>query len=282
MSLQADNADPNQVVSKDARRDGADSKLASGTFARDHAGDFNLWRSLLRSWREGKLHYGTWRALRELAARLWRVMIELTPSYRQARFGDLDYDLEQSVNTTRANVSFKTQWLATMAGSPYYATDPWLFDEIMQSLTGAPLNLRTERFTFIDLGSGKGRALLLAAAHPFRRIIGVELMPELHQACVENIEGFNQAHGESGRLEALCLDARDFQFPMEPLVVYLFNPFPEPVFAAVLENLRKSAVENPRPIYMAYRYIEHESLLAGSGWLEKVVGTEQWAIYRNE
>ena len=67
-------------------------------------------------------------------------MIELTPFYRRARYGDLDYDLEHSVNTTRANVSFKTQWIATLAGSPYYASDPWLFAEIMQALGTPPMN----------------------------------------------------------------------------------------------------------------------------------------------
>ena len=107
--------------------------------------------------------------MRELASSFWRAMIELTPSHRQARYGDLDYDLEHSVNTTRANVSFKTQWIATLAGSPYYASDPWLFAEIMQALGSPPLTIRFEEFTFIDLGSGKGRALLMAAEHPFRQ-----------------------------------------------------------------------------------------------------------------
>src|SRR5207237_9526545 len=44
-----------------------------------------------------------------------------------------------------------------------------LFDAALDALA-EPL----ERYAFIDYGSGKGKALLLAAAHPFRRIIGVE------------------------------------------------------------------------------------------------------------
>ncbi len=267
--------------SRDADCNEADSKLASGVSARSHAGDFKFSRSLSRLWREGKRHYGVWRTLRELTSSFWRAMIELTPSHRQARYGDLDYDLEHSVNTTRANVSFRIQWIATLAGSPYYASDPWLFAEIMQALVSPPLTTCLEEFTFIDLGSGKGRALLMAAEHPFRRIIGVELVQGLHQACLENVEAAREGRPEAPPIEALCMDARDFQFPLEPLLVYLFNPFPEPVFAAVLSNLRRSTLENPRPIYVAYRYIEHEQLLAESDWLAKVAGTEQWAIYRN-
>jgi hypothetical protein len=106
-------------------------------------------------------------------------------------------------------------------------------------------------------------------------------MPPLHQACLKNIETARQTRPEGPPIEALCMDARDFRFPLQPLVVYLFNPFPEPVFAAVLSHLGQSILENPRPVYVAYRYIEHEQLLADSGWLTKVAGTEQWVIYQN-
>jgi hypothetical protein len=32
---------------------------------------------------------------------------------------------------------------------------------------------------------------------------------------------------------------------------------------------------------VAYRYLEFERLLAESDWLEKILGTEQWAVYKN-
>ena len=61
-------------------------------------------------------------------------MLELLPSHRQARFGDLDYDWEHSVNTTRSNVGFYTQLRAGLLGGAYYASDPWIFEQIMQQL----------------------------------------------------------------------------------------------------------------------------------------------------
>jgi hypothetical protein len=64
-------------------------------------------------------------------------------------------------------------------------------------------------------------------------------------------------------------------------MVYLFNPFSEATFARVLENLRLSVEQSPRPVYLAYRFTEHEKVLAEAGWLEKTAGTEQWVIYRN-
>lgn len=220
-------------------------------------------------------YFGFGRALRELAAACWRIGVELLPSYRKARFGDLDYDWEHEVDTTRSNVSFRAQLLAELAGRPYFASDPWLFEQIMQALP-----IRFQDFTFIDLGSGKGRALLMAAAYGFKRIIGVEFMPEWHRVAQENISKFAAANPSTPSVQSVCMDARDFEFPAEPLVVYLFNPFPEPVFVAVMERLRQSAVAAATPLFVAYRYTEYESLLEKSGWLEKSAGTEQWIVYK--
>jgi hypothetical protein len=77
------------------------------------------------------------------------------------------------------------------------------------------------------------------------------------------------------------MDARDFAFPPGPLVVYMFNSFPAPVFAEVLENLHHSVDQNPRPVYVAYRYLEFEALLQECDWLKRVAGTEHWAVYKD-
>ena len=211
-----------------------------------------------------------------LAGAAWAAVLELLPSRRKARFGDLDYDWEHSVDTTRSNVSFRTQLITGVTARPYFATEPWLFEEIMRSLP-----IEFSQFTFIDLGAGKGRALLMASDYPFQRIVGVEFMPELCRAAQKNITGYSSDRRQCQQVETICMDARDFQFPLEPLVVYLFNPFSEPTFAAVLESLRRSIEQSPRPVYVAYRFTEFEGLLANADWLEKVAGTEQWAVFRN-
>ena len=198
----------------------------------------------------------------------------MLPSRRKARFGDLDYDWEHKVDTTRSNVSFRAQFMAELAGGPHFASEPWLFEQIMQALP-----IRFQDFTFVDVGSGKRRALLMAAPYGFKRIVGVELMPELHLKAVENIGKFAAANPSAPPMESVCMDARDFEFPVEPLVVYLFNPFPEPVFVTVMERLRRSALATSKPLFLAYRYTEFESLLRKYGWLKKIAGTEQWSVY---
>ena len=250
--------------------------------------EFSLAHALTRQWGQNVRYFGFWRALREFCGAFWRAIGELLPSRRKARFGDLDYDWEHSVDTTRSNIGFRTQFLTGLIGRPYFATEPWLFEQIMQALAlGIQQSAVSQGlahgalrdFTFIDLGSGKGRVLLMAADYPFKRIIGVEFMPELHRAAQENIAGYSS--DRQRLIESVCMDARDFEFPPEPLVAYLFNPFSESTFAHVLEGLRRSVEQSPRPVYIAYRFTEFEPLLAHAEWLEKIAGAEQWAVYRN-
>lgn len=229
---------------------------------------------MARHWRESVRYFGLARHFLNLAGSAWLAMLELQPSRRKARFGDLDYDWENSVDTTRSNVGFGTQLLTGITGRPYFATEPWLFEQIMQAL---PADLSS--YTFIDLGSGKGRVLLMASDYPFKRITGVEVMAKLCQAAHKNIAGYASNGQQCRRIEVLCMDARDFEFPVDPLVVYLFNPFSEPTFAAVLERLRQSLLKSPREVFIAYRYVEFEALLAKYDWLKKVEGTEQWAVF---
>ena len=68
----------------------------------------------------------------------------------------------------------------------YFAVAPSVFHGVMGSL-GERLQLDYRRFTFVDVGSGKGRALLLASEYAFQEIIGVELSPELDRIARSNI-----------------------------------------------------------------------------------------------
>jgi hypothetical protein len=212
-----------------------------------------------------------------MAGSIWGALLESLPSRRKAAFGDLDYDWEHSVDTTRSNVGFGTQFFTGITARPYFATEPWLFEQIMEALARSIQQSAVSHkiagqaglqdFTFIDLGSGKGRVLLMASDHPFQRIIGVEFMPDLYLSAQRNIADYASDRQQCRQIEAVCMDARDFQFPSRPLVVYLFNPFSESTFAQVLESLRRSLEQTPRPVYIAYRFTEFENLLVRRlGW----------------
>ena len=274
----------------------ADSKPA-GRIAAPADAAFSFWRAFARHWRSSLRYYGLRHTLAQVSEAAYRFFREFLPDRRKAKYGDLDYDFDHMVDTTRANVGFRAQLTAALSGHQYFPTEPWLFEQIMEAvarstqpsaISSQPTAPQQEHeykhlgeFTFVDLGSGKGRVLLMAASYGFKRIIGVEYMPEWHRVADENIRKFVAEHKIAASIQNVCMDARDFDFPAGPLMVYLFNPFPEPIMAAVLERLRQSLFKNPRPLLVAYRYPELETLLTKSEWLEKIAGTEQWVVYKN-
>ncbi len=219
-----------------------------------------------------RLHQGP---LRALFSDLWYFLRDSTPERRRARFADLDVDFDHHVNTTASNLASGTRLAGAAAGAGYQPTDPDLFRTMLSQL-----KIEFSRFTFLDLGSGKGRALLLASEYPFRRILGIELLPELQRVALDNIAKYQAQAQRSLPIESLCLDARDFDFPHEPIVLYLFNPLPEPALASVLDRFAASLAAHPRDAYVLYANPILEHLLSTSPRWSRVCGTEQYAIYR--
>jgi SAM-dependent methyltransferase len=105
-------------------------------------------------------------------------------------------------------------------------------------LDASPLDPRSA--TFVDLGAGMGRVVLLAARRPFRQLIGVEVSPALVEIARENISGARDPLRVAHDIRIVRADAAAYALPRGPLVVYLYNPFHGPVFAAVLERLREA------------------------------------------
>jgi SAM-dependent methyltransferase len=201
---------------------------------------------------------------------------DYTPARRRLRYGDLDFDFDHAgVDTTWANVNLRTRLLETFSRGQYQASEPQLFHEILDSVPE-----RLTGFTFIDMGSGKGRALLMASEYPFARVIGVEIIPELHAVAEKNIALFKSQTGDGPDIRSWCGDARNFEFPDGPSVVYFFNPFPEDVLRRVLQNLKASVQRQPRMFWVIYHNLVYADVFDSQDWLEKVAGTHQYAMYR--
>src|SRR5579863_4590016 len=176
-------------------------------------------------WSEQAARKGAITATGSLLAALWEFVRDSTPARQRQRFGDADYDWDYRVNTTSGAMAWRDRLLGVFH-SPYQPTDPALFREMLDALA-EQARISLSDFTFVDLGSGKGRTLLMASDYPFRRILGVELLPALHQIAEENLKKYSSESQKCFQLESICADAIDFPFPAEPTLLYLFNPFPE-------------------------------------------------------
>ena len=214
--------------------------------------------------------------MRELTVIGWQFVIESTPERKRRRYGDVEYDWEYRVDTTSATVGWRSR-LVGLLHSPYQPIEPELFKEMMTEL-----KIDFSQFTFIDIGSGKGRALLLAAEYPFRRILGVELLPELNQIAQQNIERFSSPIQRCRDIEAACMDAAEFSFPQEPLVIFLFNPLPVEGLRKLVQNLEGSLRMNPREVRVVYGNPIFEEVLTSTSPLRKTTGTRQYALFRAE
>jgi hypothetical protein len=143
----------------------------------------------------------------------------------------------------------------------------------------ASLPIEFDKFTFVDLGSGKKRTLLMASEYPFRRIVGVELIAELHRAAEQNIRDYRSPTQRCVQVESMLADACEFVLPETPLVLYLFNPLPEAGLRRVIRNLEQSLEQSPRPVWMMYHNPAMDNVLAASRALVRAGGTGQYSVF---
>jgi SAM-dependent methyltransferase len=234
-------------------------------------------RSARRWWNEVAGREGRAAATRQLVAALWEFVRDTTPERRRQRYGDADYDWEHRVNTTSAAVGWRDRLLG-LFHSPYQPTESALFHEMIEGLR-QQCRSDFHDFVFVDLGSGKGRTLLMASDYPFRRILGVELLPALHQAAQQNLRKYKSESQKCFALESICADATEFSFPAKPTVLYLFNPFPEAGLRRMIANLERSLREHPRAVFLLYHNPLLEQVLSESAGLRKLHATNQYALY---
>lgn len=105
-------------------------------------------------------------------------------------------------------------------------------------------------FTFVDYGAGKGRAMLLAAEHPFAAVAGVEFAAELHDNAEMNIAQYPRSSMRCRNVECVLADAVEVGPPDGASVHFFFNPFAREVFAEVLNNIVMAYRMTPRRLYL--------------------------------
>jgi SAM-dependent methyltransferase len=247
-------------------------------FKIEDMGDAPTLRAAGRAWLGELLRReGLVRGLASAARSFAELGLDYLPARKRLRYGDIDYDFEHGVNTTWAAPTLPVRLREVFTRGKYQPSEPGLFHEILRGL-----QIDYARFTFIDLGSGKGRTLLMASDFPFRRILGAEIIPELHAIAQENIQRYRDANQQCLVLDTWLGDARDFQFPLESMVVYLFNPFPAEILQEVLKNLHTSLTNMPRESYVIYHNLIHEGVARSMSFLRPIHKTEQYAVYLAE
>jgi SAM-dependent methyltransferase len=211
--------------------------------------------------------------LRLAGISLWNGLERLTgnPTTPAIDAFDRQYGVETATKVPLSDLDINSRNYAY--GIEYSAVAIRLFNEAMNRL-----DIVHSRFRFVDMGSGKGRVLLLAAAFPFREIVGVEFSPDLHQAALENISKYSGPRN-CGVIRSVCMDAVEFPLPEDPLVVFFYHPFVGKTMLRVLLNMEASLRSSPREFYAVYLNPVMAAEFAACRSLTEIFRAPEYRIY---
>ncbi len=219
---------------------------------------------------------GFWGTLRRGTAYLvWEYTVERRRRrYREAEMAEFDrrfavntsgkVDL-QDLNINSPNLSY---------GVSYESTPPEIFKRMVDSLP-----IKHEEFSFVDVGSGKGKVLLMASELPFKKIIGIEFSSELHRIAQQNVSAYQSPNQRCKTFECICVDASECPIPSDPLVFFFYHPFDDKVMRRVLTNIESSLKDHPRRMFILYYNPVCDYLLDSTTLWKKIKATVNYAIY---
>lgn len=173
------------------------------------------------------------------------------------------FDLEFGVRTSGlvAGRDLKTGHRADRHNTAYFGVAPSVFQSMIVRWRRLKPAAPIDEFTFVDLGAGMGRALLLAAEFPFRAAIGVELNPTLARIGRRNMAVWRKSGRALAPMRMVCRDATEFPLPAGPCVVFLFNPFGAPVLRRILSLWNRNLAGRERQLDILYVNNEQERVL---------------------
>ena len=163
-------------------------------------------------------------------------------------------------------------------GVRYEATNSLIFSNIFQKL-----DRNFKDSIFIDFGSGKGRAIMMAADYYFKLLIGVEFSSELCQIADQNIKRYSKKQQREINYKIINLDAVDFKVPSDADVFYFFNPFDEKIMNIIVDNIDVSVRRCRREILIIYINAIHKHVFETRGYkpllsIENAIYKENGAI----
>ena len=120
------------------------------------------------------------------------------------------------------------------------------------------------KFTFVDIGSGKGKVLFMAADLPFKRIVGIEYAGGLHEIALRNVAAYRSDTQQCKAIEPVHADALQYPLPEGPLLLFIFNALAKEIMRELLNKLdRGEAAQQHRPILLIYTNVRNVSEVGG-------------------
>jgi len=192
--------------------------------------------------------------LRTMRESVWYVLERVQDWYFDRKFG-----IRTSRRVTKSDLGYDNPLV-----NKYAPTDYRGFMKVMKRV-----RIRPGEDVFVDLGSGMGRVLIMAGLFPFRKIIGVEMSPELIRQAAENID--------RARKKLTCPDIElvessltEYTLPPEASILYFYVPVRGEMLSRVLQGIHDAALAAPRKVtFVCHEPAPFEEIAHEHPWLTK-------------
>lgn len=185
-------------------------------------------------------------------ARVFRNIFKVGPitTFRYI-FSDFMFDRRYQIDTinTAQLEDLEIESKNKEVGNYYEGTNAYIFQK-----TFSYIKIDPSKSCFVDFGSGKGKALFMAAELGFRKVIGVEFSIELVQISRKNLEIFKEKSKSRTEFEIIHMDASEYQIPSDADLLFFSNPFNEALTTKVIDNILRSYAQSPREVVIVHLY----------------------------
>ncbi|MBV9793435.1 MAG: class I SAM-dependent methyltransferase [Actinobacteria bacterium] len=173
--------------------------------------------------------------------------------------------------STRGSVHHHESTVTSGGDNSWYVGCQWLpIRRALRALDPGPSDV------FVDLGSGKGKATLIAARLPFRRVIGVEINEDL-TSCAKYNTDHARFRPRAQEVESVNDSVLSWPIPDDVSVVFMFNAFIGATFHAVVHRILESYDRRPRKLHIVYdNPWEHDWLLSTGRMVVEDVRSHSW------
>jgi SAM-dependent methyltransferase len=158
------------------------------------------------------------------------------------------FDVEHDVHTSGYLPAAECAPDADMASQilPYAGSQP--------SIVRAGIALLPDHhhYAFVDLGCGKGRALIVASEFRFARLVGVEISPALAEVARRNAAVIALRDSRRARIEIQVGDATVVRPPAERVVYFIYNSFGRALMERLVDGLERQLASCLKHAFLIY------------------------------
>ena len=140
----------------------------------------------------------------------------------------------------------------------------------------------SDQDTILDIGCGKGSAMLAMLKFPFARVDGIELSKEISEIAIRNLTKLKKQ-----RWQIFNGDAITYKDYNAHTMLYLYNPFPEEIMRHVVANIHSSIAGREQEMLVIYNNpICHQLFVSDGVFCKHREYPDQWGngifVYSNK